>query len=78
MIYPDSKTILEVHGLCASVEGTPILKNMNFTIKSGEIHAIMGQNGSGKSTFSKATYLSILLRRNCVLSEFQSAPLKVH
>ncbi|MGV8934826.1 MAG: Fe-S cluster assembly ATPase SufC [Gallionellaceae bacterium] len=53
MIYPDSKTILEVRGLCASVEGTPILKNMNFTIKSGEIHAIMGQNGSGKSTFSK-------------------------
>jgi len=53
MIYPDSKTILEVRNLCASVEGTPILKNMNFTGKSGEIHAIMGLNGSGKSTFSK-------------------------
>jgi Fe-S cluster assembly ATP-binding protein len=44
---------LEVRNLCASVEGTPILKNMNFTVKSGEIHAIMGLNGSGKSTFSK-------------------------
>ena len=53
MIYPNSKTILEVRNLCASVEGTPILKNMNFTVKSGEIHAIMGLNGSGKSTFSK-------------------------
>jgi Fe-S cluster assembly ATP-binding protein len=53
MIYPDSKTILEVRNLCASVEGTPILKNMNFTVNSGEIHAIMGLNGSGKSTFSK-------------------------
>ncbi len=53
MIYPDSKTILEVRNLCASVEGTPILKNMNFTVKSGEVHAIMGLNGSGKSTFSK-------------------------
>jgi Fe-S cluster assembly ATP-binding protein len=53
MIYPDSKTVLEVRNLCASVEGTPILKNMNFTVKSGEIHAIMGLNGSGKSTFSK-------------------------
>ncbi len=53
MIYPNSKTILEVRNLCASVEGTPILKNMNFTVKSGEIHAIMGPNGSGKSTFSK-------------------------
>ena len=53
MIYPNSKTILEVRNLCASVQGTPILKNMNFTVKSGEIHAIMGPNGSGKSTFSK-------------------------
>lgn len=53
MIYPNSKTILEVRNLCASVAGTPILKNMNFTVKSGEIHAIMGLNGSGKSTFSK-------------------------
>jgi Fe-S cluster assembly ATP-binding protein len=53
MIYPNSKTILEVRNLCASVSGTPILKNMNFTVKSGEVHAIMGPNGSGKSTFSK-------------------------
>ncbi len=53
MIYPNSKTLLEVRNLCASVDGTPILKNMNFTVKSGEIHAIMGPNGSGKSTFSK-------------------------
>jgi len=48
MIYPNSKTILEVRNLCASVSGTPILKNMNFTVKSGEVHAIMGPNGSGK------------------------------
>jgi len=53
MINPGSKTILEVRNLCASVQGTPILKNMNFTVKSGEVHAIMGLNGSGKSTFSK-------------------------
>ncbi|MES1981321.1 MAG: Fe-S cluster assembly ATPase SufC [Pseudomonadota bacterium] len=53
MIQQDSKTILEVRGLCASINGTPILKNLNFTVKSGEVHAIMGPNGSGKSTFSK-------------------------
>ncbi len=53
MINPNSKTILEVRNLCASVDGTPILKDMNFTVKSGEIHAIMGPNGSGKSTFAK-------------------------
>jgi|TARA_B110000503_G_scaffold118518_1_gene179527 Fe-S cluster assembly ATP-binding protein len=53
MINQNSKTLLEVRGLCASVNGTEILKNLDFTVKSGEIHAIMGQNGSGKSTFAK-------------------------
>ena len=53
MICADSKVLLEVHGLCASVNGTPILKDMALTIKSGEVHAIMGPNGSGKSTFAK-------------------------
>jgi Fe-S cluster assembly ATP-binding protein len=35
------------------VNDTPILKGLNLEIKAGEIHAIMGRNGSGKSTFSK-------------------------
>jgi len=53
MIYPNSKVLLEVRGLCATVNGIDILKNLDFTIRSGEVHAIMGQNGSGKSTFAK-------------------------
>jgi Fe-S cluster assembly ATP-binding protein len=53
MIDQNSKTLLEVRGLCATVNGVEILKNLDFTVKSGEIHAIMGQNGSGKSTFAK-------------------------
>jgi Fe-S cluster assembly ATP-binding protein len=53
MIYPNSKVLLEVHGLCASVNGVKILKDLDFTVRSGEVHAIMGQNGSGKSTFAK-------------------------
>lgn len=46
------KTLLEVKDLRASVEGKEILKGINFTVKAGEVHAIMGPNGSGKSTFA--------------------------
>ena len=53
MIYQHSKVLLEVRGLCASVNGVEILKDLDFTVRSGEVHAIMGQNGSGKSTFAK-------------------------
>jgi len=48
-----TQTILSVRNLTASVDGTPILKGVNLEIKAGEVHAIMGRNGSGKSTFSK-------------------------
>ncbi|MGL5082158.1 MAG: Fe-S cluster assembly ATPase SufC [Microcoleaceae cyanobacterium] len=53
MIRDNSPVVLSVKNLTATVEGTPILKGVNLEIKAGEIHAIMGQNGSGKSTFSK-------------------------
>jgi Fe-S cluster assembly ATP-binding protein len=53
MINPNSPVLLNVRGLCASVNGIDILKGLDFTVRRGEVHAIMGPNGSGKSTFAK-------------------------
>ncbi|MGQ9870694.1 Fe-S cluster assembly ATPase SufC [Leptodesmis sp.] len=53
MINKNSEVILSVRNLTADVDGTQILKGLNLEVKAGEIHAIMGRNGSGKSTFSK-------------------------
>ncbi|WOL06220.1 hypothetical protein Cni_G14952 [Canna indica] len=47
--------LLEVKDLKAVIKesGQEILRGVNLIINEGEIHAIMGKNGSGKSTFSK-------------------------
>jgi Fe-S cluster assembly ATP-binding protein len=43
---------LEIKNLHVSIEDKAILKGVTLTIKQGEIHAIMGPNGTGKSTLA--------------------------
>ncbi|CAM3403806.1 MULTISPECIES: Fe-S cluster assembly ATPase SufC [Saccharibacillus] len=43
-----------IEGLKAQIEGKEILKGINLEMNGGEIHAIMGPNGTGKSTLASA------------------------
>ena len=45
---------LEIKNLHVSIGDKEIVKGLSLTIKGGEVHAIMGPNGTGKSTLSKA------------------------
>lgn len=48
-MYP----LLHMQGISKSFAGVPALSDAQLTIQSGEIHALIGQNGAGKSTMIK-------------------------
>ena len=48
-----SEYILELDGITKKYGSTVALNGMQFRLKAGEIHALMGENGAGKSTFIK-------------------------
>ena len=45
--------ILEMRGITKTFPGVKALSDVNFKVKKGEIHCLVGENGAGKSTLMK-------------------------
>ena len=55
-------SVLEIKDLHVEIEGKEILKGVNLTLKTGEIAAIMGPNGTGKSTLFPLSWEILTMR----------------
>lgn len=53
MMENNKQVLLQCKGIMKQFNGIPVLKNVDLEVRRGEVHALMGENGAGKSTIIK-------------------------
>ncbi len=48
--------LLKIRGISKSFSGVPVLSKVNLDVRTGTVHALMGENGAGKSTLMKCLF----------------------
>ena len=72
------KSLLEMRGIYKSFPGVKALRNVDFTLREGEIHALMGENGAGKSTLIKVLTGVYVKDDGDIFIKGHNGPVQIH